>query len=280
MAGWCGIALALRSPEEDALASRLPTYLHPLAGRSLCWHVVQALTAIEPDPSAVITAATPELARLLAGELPARIVVPESADGWWSAVESELPPDAGRILAVDAAAAALREGLASMVSQERDTVLRGAAGDVVALWCGREAIAARAAGGDPLRELAAELPEFDDPRREESFVIRDRADLARAGGLLRDRIVSGLMARGVSFLLPSSVLVDVDVRVGQDSVIYPGVVLEGRTEIGAETVIGPSCRIVDSHVGSGVELKGWNYVVRTRIRNRAVLEPYVRRGFE
>ncbi len=89
-----------------------------------------------------------------------------------------------------------------------------------------------------------------------------------------------LMEGGASFLLPDSVWVDVDVRIGRDSVVYPGVVLEGQTTIGVETVIGPGCRIIDSWVGSGVELKGWNYVAHTSVRNRAILEPYVRRGFD
>ena len=81
-------------------------------------------------------------------------------------------------------------------------------------------------------------------------------------------------------MLPGSVLVDVDVRIGVDTVIYPGAVLEGDTTIGAETVVGPGCRIIDSWIGSGVELKGWNYVSHTSVRNRAILEPYVRRGFD
>jgi bifunctional UDP-N-acetylglucosamine pyrophosphorylase/glucosamine-1-phosphate N-acetyltransferase len=88
------------------------------------------------------------------------------------------------------------------------------------------------------------------------------------------------MSAGVTFLLPASVLVDVDVRIGTDTTIYPGVVLEGDTTIGDETVIGPGCRIIDSWIGSGVELKGWNYVAHTSVRNRAILEPYVRRGFD
>jgi bifunctional UDP-N-acetylglucosamine pyrophosphorylase/glucosamine-1-phosphate N-acetyltransferase len=88
------------------------------------------------------------------------------------------------------------------------------------------------------------------------------------------------MEGGVTFLLPQSVLVDVDVGIGRDTIIYPGVVLEGRTTIGAETVVGPCCRIVNSWVGSGVELKGFNYLSHTSIRNRAILEPHVRRGFD
>jgi hypothetical protein len=45
-------------------------------------------------------------------------------------------------------------------------------------------------------------------------------------------------------------------------------------------VIGPHSRIMEATIGRGVELKGWNYVARTTIRNQAVLEPYVRRGFD
>jgi bifunctional UDP-N-acetylglucosamine pyrophosphorylase / glucosamine-1-phosphate N-acetyltransferase len=87
------------------------------------------------------------------------------------------------------------------------------------------------------------------------------------------------MEGGTTFLLPESVMVDVDVRIGRDTIVYPSVVLEGQTTIGDETVIGPGCRVIDSWIGSGVELKGWNYVAHTSVRNRAILEPYVRRGF-
>jgi bifunctional UDP-N-acetylglucosamine pyrophosphorylase / glucosamine-1-phosphate N-acetyltransferase len=97
---------------------------------------------------------------------------------------------------------------------------------------------------------------------------------------MRDRLVRRHMAAGVTFLLPESVLVDVEVTIGRDTIVYPGVVLEGNTSVGEEAVIGPGCRIIDSRIGSGVELKGWNYIARTSVRNRAILEPYVRRGFE
>lgn len=69
-----------------------------------------------------------------------------------------------------------------------------------------------------------------------------------------------------------------DVRIGTDTIIYPGAVLEGATEIGSECVIGPYSRIVESLVGRGAELMGWNYLSRATLRNHAVLEPYVRRG--
>ena len=42
----------------------------------------------------------------------------------------------------------------------------------------------------------------------------------------------------------------------------------------------PYSRIIDSHIGTGVELKGWNFVARTSIGSGAILQPYVRKGYD
>jgi hypothetical protein len=97
--------------------------------------------------------------------------------------------------------------------------------------------------------------------------VTDRATLGRAGVALRDRLVRAHELRGVSFLLPETTWLDVDVRIGRDTVIYPGCILEGATEIGDECVIGPHSRVIDATIGRGVELRGWNYLCRTHVRN-------------
>jgi bifunctional UDP-N-acetylglucosamine pyrophosphorylase/glucosamine-1-phosphate N-acetyltransferase len=104
--------------------------------------------------------------------------------------------------------------------------------------------------------------------------------MAEAALAIHDRLIRRHEAAGVSFVLPATTWVDADVTIGADTVIYPGAVLEGQTKIGSECVIGPYTRLVDATLGRGVELKGWNYVARTAVRNHAVLEPYVRRGFD
>jgi hypothetical protein len=185
----------------------------------------------------------------------------------------------GRILIVDTAAAVLSTSLAELISGPTGRVLIGEGDEPIAVWISREDGEARAGNAASVAELAPGLVpvQVEGP---EGILVRDRATLARAIGAVRDRVVQNLLAGGVTFLLPETVLVDLDVRIGADTVIYPGVILEGQTTIGAETVVGPGCRIIDSWIGSGVELKGWNYIVGANIRNRAVMEPYVRRGFD
>lgn len=261
------------------MGSRLPTFLHPLAGRPLLWHALSALATADPPPSRLLLVSdhevnpepfldvAPSLERFGAGE----------ADPW-SHLAAEGIEDT--VLLADARAPLLATALPGL--------LAGVAGRVLVDERGRPA-AARLGVNDAERCLTDwrgmdELPSrvgmerVEDPTS--AVVVRSRVSLARASGLLRDRLVRRMMEEGVTFLLPETVWIDTDVRIGRDCVIYPSVVIEGATTIGDETVIGPGCRILDSWVGSGVELKGWNYLSHTSLRNRAIMEPYARRGFD
>lgn len=279
MNGWAGVALALRGPREDRLGSRLPTYVHPVAGRALSWHVLRSLFDTEEPADSVTLLSDQEVGAEIVGELPARVVraAPDPADAWGEVVE-ELGAGVNRLLVVDAAAAVLGPALRALVEGPIGRRLRARDGEVLAAWIPRER--AEEVGAPDLAALSEGLEDAAAAGGGLQFRVQDRGTLVRAAALIRARLVERLTERGATFLAPATVVVDVDVTIGTDTVIYPAVVLEGDTSIGAESVVGPGCRLVDAQVGSGVELKGWNYIVRARIRNRAVLEPYVRRGFD
>lgn len=275
MTAWAGIALALRHSDEDAMKSRVPTYMHPLAGRALAWHGLRAMAALDPTPRDLFLLSATPLDDTVIRDLPVQILE-TTPEAWWAAVDEKLAGAVARVLVIDAAAPTLGPALQTLVASPGDGAVVGESG-ALAVWVDRARIAELAAGG--LDALARGLPTIA-AAPEEDCLVRDRAAFARAAATIRDRLVRELMEGGATFLLPETVHVDVDVRIGADTVVYPSVVLEGNTTIGAETVIGPGCRIIDSWIGSGVELKGWNYIVGTNVRNRAVLEPYVRRGFD
>jgi len=254
MGPWTGVVLPLTDPGSDDLNSSLPAHLHPVAGRPLVWHTVCSLSTLRPAPIRVIVATDDaDVGAELFSDisLPVEVLSLEEAShaGGWT-------------LTVHAAAPCVAPALQRLLDGAAPARLEDAGGRPVALLDdGLDGEAARA----------------DD---EDASFVRSRADLARTSAHIRDRLVAKLMDSGVTFLVPQTVLVDVDVTVGRDTIVYPGVVLEGQTTVGAETVIGPNCRIISSWIGSGVELKGFNYVSHTSIRNRAILEPHVRRGFD
>ncbi|MGH7719157.1 MAG: hypothetical protein ACREON_09975 [Gemmatimonadaceae bacterium] len=275
---WNAVVSAM--DDGDTFRSRVSMYLHPLAGRPILWHVLQSLIAVEPPPTDVRV-----LHRAASGiSLPPDAPVPVAAE----AVESDSALRSLRAAVTPPGIKVLIDGAAALVTPA--TVAR-------LLRAGERGVAALLDASDPPSGIALcgegpALASADDPRHppvtspiapmsdEERLRITDRHTLAHASVALRDRLVRGHEERGVSFVLPDTVWIDADVRIGPDTVIYPGAVIEGATEIGAESVVGPYSRIVDATIGRGVELKGWNYVTRTSIRNHAVLEPYVRRGFD
>ena len=275
---WSAVVAAL----EDGVTfrSRVSVYLHPLAGRPILWHVLHSLSRVTPPPDDI---------RILhssrtAVALPSGLSVPLDLQ----------PVDSGSELVSLRAAVtppglrALLDGAAALVTPSTIArALRAAERGVAALLDRHDELTPLLVGGE-----GPALASADDPRRpigahrvaptseDELIRITDRHALSDASVAIRDRLIREHEANGVSFVLPATTWIDADVRIGADTVIYPGTVIEGATDIGQECVIGPYSRIVESRIGRGVELKGWNYVARTSVRNHAVLEPYVRRGFD
>lgn len=271
MARWSGIVAAIPPREGGGMASRLATHLHPIAGRPVVWHAVQSLLSASPAPDRVLVLLD-DLPDDLFHDIPgSEAVTMASAAGAAGALDAGTPPAA---LLLGASTVPSAAAVAAMLAAPAGTRFASPAGDPAG---------ARLRPGEIEALLAGELPDLTeppDPAGPAMVVVADRATLAEAGRQVRDSLLAQLMAAGVTFLLPDSVVVDVDVRIGRDSVVYPGAVLEGQTTVGEETVIGPGCRVISSWIGSGVEMKGWNYIAHTSVRNRAILEPYVRRGFD
>ncbi len=103
--------------------------------------------------------------------------------------------------------------------------------------------------------------------------VNSRASLARAAAVLRRRINEELMASGVTLVDPERTYVDAGVRVGPDTTLLPGTLLEGETRIGAGCTIGPETRIVDSRVSDGAEIQ-FSVVRGARIGEEATVGPY------
>jgi len=112
----------------------------------------------------------------------------------------------------------------------------------------------------------------DDAR--EGLGINDRKQLAGLASVMRGRILDRLMTSGVTILDPGSTYVDDAVEVGADTVLYPGVVLEGRTAIGVECLVGPGAYISGSRLGDGVRLKPYCVLTDSVVEDGAELGPF------
>lgn len=103
--------------------------------------------------------------------------------------------------------------------------------------------------------------------------INDRNQLAKAEGELRRRVLEQLMAQGVTVMDPSNTYVDMNVKVGVDSIILPMTFLMGNTEIGTGCTIGPGSKITDCMIGNNVDIQ-FSVVSESRIGDATLVGPY------
>jgi bifunctional UDP-N-acetylglucosamine pyrophosphorylase/glucosamine-1-phosphate N-acetyltransferase len=104
--------------------------------------------------------------------------------------------------------------------------------------------------------------------------VNSRADLAAAARVLRDRKAAELMAAGVTIEDPATAYIDRDVTIGADTIIRPGVAIEGRTTIGSGCEIHSGVRIIDSRIGDRVTILNHTVIVQSSIADEARVGPF------
>jgi bifunctional UDP-N-acetylglucosamine pyrophosphorylase/glucosamine-1-phosphate N-acetyltransferase len=103
--------------------------------------------------------------------------------------------------------------------------------------------------------------------------VNSRGGLAAAARIMRERINAVHMANGVTLVDPDQTYIDVGVRIGQDTTIWPMTILQGDTRIGEGATIGPATRIVDSTVGDGSTVQ-FSVVLQSKIARDVSVGPY------
>ena len=104
--------------------------------------------------------------------------------------------------------------------------------------------------------------------------INSRIELAAVSRIVRDQKTAELMASGVTIEDPATAYVDAGVTIGADTILHPGVSLEGRTTIGAGCEIHSGTRIVDSWIGDRVTILNHCVITDATIADEASVGPF------
>jgi bifunctional UDP-N-acetylglucosamine pyrophosphorylase/glucosamine-1-phosphate N-acetyltransferase len=104
--------------------------------------------------------------------------------------------------------------------------------------------------------------------------VNNPYELSLAADILNARVIKGHALNGVRFLNPGSCTIDPAVEIERDVIVYPGVVLEGRTRVGAASVLGPNVHLKNVTVGAGSEIKTGTVGEDSRVGDRVKLGPY------
>ena len=122
------------------------------------------------------------------------------------------------------------------------------------------------------RKLPVETVVVDDPG--EIRGVNSRTELAEVSAIMRQKKNEELMAAGVSLIDPATTYIDPDVEVGPDTVIHPGVVIQGHTRIGAACEIHAYVRIADAEIADRVTVHNFCLIVGARVADGASIGPF------
>lgn len=130
--------------------------------------------------------------------------------------------------------------------------------DLVRIYRGRDLVVETHAVGD-CREITG---------------VNSRKELAEVAAILSSRKNEELMAAGVTIIDPATTWIGPDVTIGADTIVHPGVHLEGRTRVGERCEIHSGVRLVDTEVGNGVTINNFCVIAESRIRDGARVGPF------
>ncbi|MGZ3698327.1 MAG: bifunctional UDP-N-acetylglucosamine diphosphorylase/glucosamine-1-phosphate N-acetyltransferase GlmU [Bdellovibrionota bacterium] len=85
--------------------------------------------------------------------------------------------------------------------------------------------------------------------------VNDPWELSQAGRILNDRIVRFWALEGVRFMDPSTTWIDPSVRLAEEVVVHPGVLLRGKTRVARGVVLGPNVILKNMEIGEGANVK-------------------------
>ena len=108
---------------------------------------------------------------------------------------------------------------------------------------------------------------------EETLGVNSRVQLAEVEAILRKRINNKHLENGVTIIDPNTTYIGIDVEIDQDTIIYPGNVLEGNTVIGKNCMLYPNSRINNSVIGEDVEIQS-SVILESEIGNNTTVGPF------
>ncbi len=112
----------------------------------------------------------------------------------------------------------------------------------------------------------------DDP--DEVMGINTRAQQAAAEQVARQRVRQRLMEAGVTLIDPPSTFIDDQVRIGRDTVVWPGAFIRGNTQIGEDCVIGGHTLISDCQITDGVHIYHCSVVADSQVGQGVQIGPF------
>ena len=124
-----------------------------------------------------------------------------------------------------------------------------------------------------MRDKGLKVGAYNGSTIEELMGVNSRVELSKAEEIMRKRINETHMVNGVTIIDTNSTYIESDVEIGNDTIIYPGVMLKGNTKIGINCTIEMNSSIENSIIGNNTEVKN-STIVDSIVGENTTVGPY------
>ena len=124
-----------------------------------------------------------------------------------------------------------------------------------------------------MRDRGQKVGAYNGSTIEELMGVNSRVELSKAEEIMRKRINTSHMVNGVTIIDVNSTYIESDVEIGNDTIVYPGVMLKGNTKIGSGCIIGMNCNISNSTIGDYTEVES-STIIDSIVGENTIVGPY------
>ncbi|MEG1870979.1 MAG: bifunctional UDP-N-acetylglucosamine diphosphorylase/glucosamine-1-phosphate N-acetyltransferase GlmU [Peptostreptococcaceae bacterium] len=124
-----------------------------------------------------------------------------------------------------------------------------------------------------MRDNAQKVGAYNGSTIEELMGVNSRVELSKAEEIMKKRINEAHMVNGVTIIDTNSTYIESDVEIGNDTIIYPGVMLKGNTKIGSSCTIEMNSSIENSTIGDNTEVKN-STIIDSIVGENTTVGPY------
>jgi bifunctional UDP-N-acetylglucosamine pyrophosphorylase/glucosamine-1-phosphate N-acetyltransferase len=292
-------AVILAAGSGTRFQSEKPKVLHKICGRPMIHYVLDQLSELDISETFVVLGTAADKIKSAISDYPVSYVLQQEPLGPGDALGKAIPaledvPGAVLVLLGDnplIGSESLELLIKAVEQNEADIALLAAKlGQPVGPICFNASPLRDAATQSTSRECLVEyhLEDLTNLIRDRGGVIQTvpitdssdpidvntRADLAEATRLIRKRINTAWMMRGVTMIDPDTVYLDSTVELGSDCHLYPNVTIEGSTRIGNSCVIGPAVYLDNSVLDDEVYIEQGSVIRESKVDKGTKIGPY------
>ncbi|AHF97081.1 N-acetylglucosamine-1-phosphate uridyltransferase [Desulfurella acetivorans A63] len=110
--------------------------------------------------------------------------------------------------------------------------------------------------------------------KDEILGINTQKEYSNVRKIMQKRIIEAHMQNGVVFIDPDTTYIDINVQIGQDTLIYPNVHIRKNTKIGKNCIIDTGCIIDSCDISDNVVVKPYSVLTGSVIQENCSIGPF------